>query len=110
MFCYYLCVGRMERRAANLPIMTLLSIVYLTYIYRVSIVYLSCIYRVSIVFSPRLDAKKRRKERDFLLREREGFGLRLASQFPRKPDKLPLAPCPRLSFHSLTQASLDSLL
>ena len=35
-------------------VMALLSIVYLTYIYRVSIVYLSCIYRISIVFILRI--------------------------------------------------------
>ena len=37
-------------RQPNSPIMALLSIVYLTYIYRISIVYLSCIYRISIVY------------------------------------------------------------
>ena len=37
-------------RHTKSPIMSLLSIVYLTYIYRVSIVYLSYIYRVSIVY------------------------------------------------------------
>ena len=37
-------------RQPNSPIMALLSIVYLTYIYRVSIVYLTYIYRVSIVY------------------------------------------------------------
>ena len=58
-------------RQPNSPIMALLSIVYLTYIYRISIVYLSCIYRisivylsyiyrVSIVFSPRIEGEKNR--------------------------------------------------
>ena len=39
----------MENRRCG-PMMALLSIVYLTYIYRVSNVYLSYIYRVSIVY------------------------------------------------------------
>ena len=39
----------MENRRCG-PMMSLLSIVYLMYIYRVSIVYLSYIYRVSIVY------------------------------------------------------------
>ena len=39
----------MENRLCG-PMMALLSIVYLTYIYRVSIVYLSYIYRISIVY------------------------------------------------------------
>ena len=37
-------------RQPNSPIMALLSIVYLTYIYRISILYLSCIYRSCIVY------------------------------------------------------------
>ncbi len=39
----------MENRRCG-PMMSLLSIVYLTYIYRVSNVYLTYIYRVSIVY------------------------------------------------------------
>gem|GEM_PF-3070783 len=37
-------------RQPNSPIMALLSIVYLSCIYRISNVYLSCIYRISIVY------------------------------------------------------------
>ena len=76
MFCYYLCVGRMGQRAVNLPIASLLSIVYLTYIYRVSIVYLSCIYRVSIVYLSCLVRDWSQKKAEIIrlfFAEREGF-------------------------------------